>query len=781
MTKVDRRTVVAATLTTIALVGPARAITRTATVKKVKSASQDAKIGPIGKPVSRIDGPLKVRGKATFAAEFAMDRMLYASLVFSTISKGRIETLDTAQATKAAGVIAVMTHHNAPRMKPMLMMMGPGETNPKAGGGDSLAVLQDDRIHWNGQPIAVVLATSQEQADYAASLVGARYVAEPAVTTFAAAKAKPTETGEAMGQKLLVKVGDAESALKAAAVSVDETYRTPNQSHNAIEPHAATVAWKGDELIVHDASQAVTHTAATLAVMFGIEETKVHVTSPFVGGGFGGKMLWQHQVLAAAAAKLTDRPVRIALSREGVYRVIGGRSMTEQRVAIGAGKDGQFSAIIHTGTSTTTKRTKLAEAFMMAAMSSYTATSFSLDNQLAFMDVIANTQMRAPGGAVGTYALECAVDELADALRLDPIELRLRNMPEKNPISGTAFSSHNGDVAWRAGAKRFGWSKRNSVPGSTRDGEWMVGMGCAASSHPYVRMPGGAARLTLTRDGKARLEVAAHEMGMGTATVQTQVIAERLGLPIDNVTFAYGDSAFPGLVLAAGSQQTASMAATVLAVQTALVTALLKLVDSTSPLAGLAADQVSVQDAGLMKLDEPTRRESYKAILGRAGRAEISVEAESPPPTEMQQWSMHSQGGMFCEVRVNAITGEVRITRFLGSFDCGRVLNPKTAASQLRGGIIMGLGMALMEETQFDGRSGRIVNPSLAEYHVPVHMDVPEIDVMWTDIPDPHAPLGVHGIGELGITGTSAAVANAIYNATGKRIRDLPITLDKLM
>ena len=734
--------------------------------------------GLIGAPISRIDGPLKVQGAATFAAEFPLEGMVYASVAFSTVAKGRIATLDTAKAEAAPGVVLVMTYRNAPKMAPMPMSMGP---NQRAAGGDNLPVMQDDQIHWNGQPVAVVLAETQDQADHAQSLIHATYEAAPAVTSFDQAKANGTAAGTMMGHPLKLDIGDAAAALAAAPVSVDATYSTPDQNHNAIEPHGATLMWQGDELVVHDASQAVVHTAVSLAEIFGVEETKVRVTSPFVGGGFGAKMLWHHQVLGAAAAKLAGRPVRIALSREGVYRTVGGRPMTQQRVAIAANADGHFNAIIHTGTSTTTERTALAEGFMSPTMSSYKADSFSLDNQLAFMDIVPNTQMRAPGAAVGTFALECALDEMAVKLALDPIELRIRNEPDKDPTAGTAFSSRHVVEMWRAGAEKFGWSKRNPTPGAVREGEWLVGTGCAAGSHGYVRMPGGAARITLSKNGHAKVEIAAHEMGMGTSTAQTQVTAERLGLPFEQVSFVYGDSTLPGLVMGAGSQQTASIGASVGAAYRQLVTELLKLAGNDSPLAGLKPDEVVSLDGGLAKLDEPDRRESYASILARAGRDEMAVEADASTPTEGTKWSMQSHGAMFCEVRVNAVTGETRVSRFLGYFDCGRILNAKTAASQLRGGIIMGLGMALMEETQLDARNGRIMNPSLAQYHVPVQMDVPEIEVAWNDIPDPHAPMGAHGIGELGITGTAAAVANAIYNATGKRVRELPITLDKLM
>ena len=404
----------------------------------------------------------------------------------------------------------------------------------------------------------------------------------------------------------------------------------------------------------------------------------------------------------------------------------------------------------------------------------------ALDVEVAYLDMVANTFMRAPGEAVGTFALESAIDELATDMGIDPIELRLRNEPDKDPTTGAPFSSREVEKAYRDGAARFGWDARGA-PGSRREGEWLIGTGVATATYPYYRMPGGAARITLARDGHATIDIAAHDMGMGTATAQTQVAADRLGLAMEQVTFRYGDSTLPGTVMAGGSQQTAAIGASVMAAYRALVTELLKLAGNDSPLAGLDADAVVGVDGGLARIDDLAARESYASILSRAQRDEVVVEATPPAPLETMHWSMHSHGAMFCEVRVNAVTGEVRVSRFLGSFDCGRILNPKTAASQFRGGIIMGLGLALMEETQFDERSGRIMNPSLAEYHVPVHMDVPDIEVMWTDIPDPHTPMGARGVGEIGITGVGAAVANAVFNATGKRIRDLPITLDKLL
>jgi xanthine dehydrogenase YagR molybdenum-binding subunit len=731
------------------------------------------KHGLIGKPVSRIDGPLKVQGKARFAAEVPLPGLLYASLLYSTIARGRIATLETAEAEAAPGVALVMTYRNAPRIAPPPLMM----SAPKAGGASGLPIMRDAEIRWNGQPVALVLAETQEQADHAVSLIRVTYAGAPAVTSFDTAKAKARSPETILGEPSSIEIGDAETALKDAAFKVDLTYRTPRHNHNAIELHAATVAWNGDQLTVHDATQGVNATAWTLSQVFGVKEGQVRVLSPYVGG----KGLGDHQILAIAASRVSGRPVRILLSREGVYCVVGGRAATEQRVALGARPDGTLAALIHTGVVTTPTRTACQEQFSFPARHLYAASAIKVAQQVTDMDMVANGFMRAPGEAVGTHALECAIDELAEAMQLDPIELRRRIEPEKDPTSGTAFSSRHFVEAYRRGAERFGWDRRDPAPRSRREGDWLIGMGCATATYPYMRMPGGAARITLTADGRAIVQMASHEMGMGTATVQAQHAAARLGLEYEKVSFEYGDTSLPSGTLAGGSSQTASIAAAIIAVSEVLTKDLLKLAGNDSPLAGLKPDEVEPRDGGLYHISEPGRFESYVSILKRAHRDELVCEAKAPMPFEMWKYSMHSYGAQFCEVRVNAITGEVRVSRFLGSFDCGRILNAKTATSPFKGGIIMGLGLALSEETLFDERSGRIMNPSLAEYHVPVHMDVPAIEVIWTDIPDPHSPLGAHGIGEIGITGVGAAVANAVYNATGKRIRELPITLDKLM
>ena len=507
----------------------------------------------------------------------------------------------------------------------------------------------------------------------------------------------------------------------------------------------------------------------------------MRVLSPFVGGGFGGKGLWSHQILAAAASKLAGRPVRLVPSREGIYRLVGGRTTTVQRVALGASRDGRLDALIHSGVVAMTAHNNCPEQFTFPARHLYAARTFRLEQKVVDMDMVANTWMRAPGESVGTFALESAIDELAHDMKIDPIELRRRWEPERDPTTRSPHSSRHLVKAYADGAARFGWDKRDATPGRRRDGEWLLGMGVATATYPYYRFPGVKARLRLGADGRVTVSTAGHEMGMGTATVQAQHAADRLGVKLEDVSFEYGDSTLPAGAMAGGSSQTAGTVAAVAAAAESLLAQVLKLAGNDSPLAGLKTDDVVARDGGLGHAKDASRHESYASILARAKRDFVEAEEAGSMPMEQMKYSMHSTGAQFAEVGVNAVTGEVRVRRFLGSFDCGRILNPKTAASQFRGGIIMGMGLALSEETLFDPRSGRVMNPSLAEYHVPVHLDVPEIDVMWTDIPDRQAPLGARGIGEIGITGTAAAIANAVFNATGKRVRDLPITLDKLL
>jgi xanthine dehydrogenase YagR molybdenum-binding subunit len=731
----------------------------------------------VGQPVPRRDGALKVTGKARFAAEVPFDNLAFAALVYSPIARGNITSIETAEAEAAPGVLLVMTHKNAPRLKAPLMIIA----DAKGAAASNLPVMQDKKIRWNGEPVAVVVAQTQEQADHAAALVRATYAAEPAQTSFVDAKARAKPPANILGEPAKISIGDAETAFAKAVLRVDRTYTTPRYNHCAIELHGVTVAWNGDELIVHDATQMLHLTRSTLAAVFGLKEDKVRVLSPFVGGGFGNKAVWNHHVLACAAARLLGRPVRLVLSREGVFRATGGRTLSEQRVALGAKADGTLAALIHTGIAGMTDHNDCPEQFTFPARHLYAADTFLLSQAIAELDMVANTFMRAPGESIGTFALECALDELAEAMHVDPIELRRRLEPRQDPTSGLSFSSRHLLQAYERGAERFGWARRKAQPRALRDGDWLLGYGVATGTYPYYRMPGGAASITLINDGRAIVRMAAHEMGMGTATAQAQHAAERLGLPLEKVTFEYGDTNLPSGTLAGGSSQSASIIAAVTAASEELIKQLLKLAGNDSPLAGLKANQVETRNAGLCRREDPALYESYGSMLRRAGKAEFTCQASAPLPTEMLKYSMHSYCAQFCEVRVNEVTGETRVSRWLGSFDTGQIINPRTAASQFRGGIIMGLGLALTEETLFDERTGRIMNPSLAEYHLPVHLDVPEIDVIWTDIPDPHTPLGVRGIGEIGITGVGAAVANAVYNATGVRVRSLPITLDKLL
>lgn len=739
--------------------------------------------GVVGAQVSRVDGPVKVAGQARFAAEVALDGMCYATLVTSTIARGRIVKIDTAAAEAAPGVVLVMTHRNAPKMRAATRFT----ESMNAATNSNLTVMQDAEINYNGEPVAVVLADTQEQADFAASLIQVSYDKRPAVLDFDAEKQDAVAPPLIFVSPPEVKHGDAETALAGAPVSVDLLYRTPRHSHAAIEPHALTTAWSDDgSLVLHTCSQMLGGTRYNLAEVFGIKEEQIRVLSPFVGGGFGGKTLWSHEYVAIAAARLAGRPVRLALTREQVFRLTGFRTLTEQRMALGAREDGRLVALIHTGTTASVYHNAFPEQISFPARHMYAADTLLVGQKKVDLDTVANTSMRAPGESVATFAIESAIDELAEKLDMDPVELRVVNEPDKDPESGRPFSSRHAIEAWRMGAEAFGWNQRSAAPRTRRDGDWLIGMGCASGTYPFQQMPGGVARIRLSVDGRAVVQMASHEMGMGTATVQAQHAAARLGLPLADVTYEYGDTDLPAGTMAGGSSQTASIIATVAAASDELFTQLIRLAGNDSPLAGLKADEVEADEVeegrgGLRARVDPARFETYASILARAGRETVEAEGSSPMPTAPMKYSMHSFSAIFCEVRVNEETGETRVSRMLGSFDCGRILNGKTAASQFRGGMIQGLGLALTEELLFDTRSGRFMNPSMAEYHVPVHLDVPAIDVIWTDIPDPHSPLGARGVGEIGITGVGAAVANAIYNACGVRIRDLPLTLDKVL
>ncbi|MGI8469582.1 MAG: xanthine dehydrogenase family protein molybdopterin-binding subunit [Pyrinomonadaceae bacterium] len=738
------------------------------------------KHGYVGKPLSRVDGQLKVTGAATFSAEFKFENLAYAALVYSTIAKGKITKLDASEAEKSNGVLAVITFENAPKMKDPPTFSPGGQS--KGSAASDLPILQDEKIYWNGQPIAVVVAETQDRAERAAQLVKVEYETEDFKVSFDALKDEAEPPKDVLGEPSELEIGDAEDGLKKAEFKVDNIYRTPRYNHNAIEPHSTIAVWDEDGgLTVFDATQNLYGLKNTLAEIFALDVEKVRAVAPFVGGGFGGKgSMWNHTALCAAAAKVTKRPVNLAVSREGVFRIVGGRTVTEQRVALGANKDGKFISLIHSGTTGTTEHNNFPEQFTFPARHLYASPNLLVSQKVVCLDTVANTFMRAPGESIGTFALESAIDELAYELKIDPIQLRQINEPEKDPTKDTEFSMRNIVGTYKRGAEKFGW-KRNE-PRSQRSGKWLIGQGAATAYYPYYRMP-ATARVRILADGTAVVQAAAHEMGMGTATVQIQHAAERLGLPIEKVIFEYGDSNLPQSPVAGGSNQTASIVASVTAAIEKVFGELLALAgdDYDSPLANLKLKEIEARDGGLFSKTDVSKGETYESILKQVGQDYVEAEATSAAPTEMMKYSMGSYGAQFCEVRVNEESGETRVSRFLGSFDCGKILNPKTATSQFRGGIIMGIGMALTEETLFDERRGRITNPSLAEYHIPVNLDVPHIEIIYNDIPDEHTPLGAHGIGEIGITGVAAAVANAVFNATGKRIRELPITLDKLL
>lgn len=737
--------------------------------------------GYIGQPFDRVDGPLKVTGAARFTADFTLEHLTFGALVCSTIAKGRAIRIDAAAAKAVPGVLEVITHENAPRMKPPSLV---GITTTRAFAASNLLIFQDDRVHWNGQPVAVVVAETLEQAEYAASLVRVDYDVETARVSFDEFKAEATQPADIMGEPPEVAIGDVVKALAEADIAVDHVYRTPYYNHNAIEPHATIAKWGADgSLTVFDATQNVSGYRVSLAEVFGIGPDAVQVIALFVGGGFGGKMgFWSSTILCAAAAQVVGRPVKLALSREDVYRVVGGRTLAEQRVALGSRDDGHLTALVQTCTTVTPAHARYAEQCTFPARHFYAADTIFVGQTVVDLDMVANNWMRAPGESIGTFALESAIDELAYALSIDPIALRRVNEPAKDPTKGRAFSSRHLLDAYTRGAARFDWSGRRAEPRSERDGPWLIGRGVATAYYPVFRLQ-ASARVRISADGTALVQAAANEMGMGTATAQIQHAADRLGLAIDKVSFQYGDSRLPDSPMAGGSCQLVSVTAAVQAATDKALRELFALArqDGQSPLVGLKYEQVEARAGGLFRTDDASVGSPYASILRQANREHVEANAQSGQPLELYKYSMASYGAQFCEVRVNEDSGEVRVSRWLGSFDCGRVVNPKTVVSQLRGGIIMGIGMALSEETLFDARTGRIMNPSLAEYHVPVHLDVPHIDIVYNDIPDEHTPLGAHGVGEIGIVGVAAAIANAIFNATGKRIRQLPITLDRLL
>jgi xanthine dehydrogenase YagR molybdenum-binding subunit len=732
----------------------------------------------VGSPLTRIDGTAKVCGTAAYAGDFDGPRLAYALLVQSTIARGRITRIVSEHAASAPGVLLVMTHANAPRLPEAAQ-----KANPPA--ERALSLLQDNVVRYNGEPIAVIVAETPEQARYAAMLLDVAYDEETPALDFDAGKASAYKPDKLIHAEADASWGDTDAALRDAAVQHAATYITPMESHNPMEPHATLAAWQGDTLVVHDATQGVAGVRRALSKKLGIAEDKVHVISPYVGGGFGCKgSSWSHVALAAMAAREVHRPVKLALERTQMFGPVGYRPRTEQRIVLGADRDGKLVAIRHDVISTTSTFEDWTESSAVVTRMLYACPNVSTTHRLIKLNLGTPTFQRAPGESTGTYALEAAMDELAYRLNIDPLQLRLRNYADKDPQTGKPFSSKALDECYRSAAERFGWSRRNAEPRSMRDGDQLIGWGMATATYPAHRLPANAL-VRLMPDGSALVRCCTQDIGTGTYTIIAQVVADTLGLPVARIKVELGDSTFPEAPVSGGSMTAASVTPAVQAAaqQVRERLAALAVADEASPLGGNGADDLDAGDGWLMLRADPAKREPFAAIIARNGGAPIEATANAKlSEDDEKRYAMHSFGAVFAEVSVDPALGEVRVRRVVATYDVGQLLNAKTAHSQLVGGIVWGIGMALTEETLVDPRSGRVVNANLAQYHVPVNGDVPDIDVTFVGVPDMRCnPLGARGIGEIGITGVAAAIANAVYHACGKRVRDLPITPAKLL
>ncbi|MCW2638394.1 MAG: xanthine dehydrogenase molybdopterin binding subunit [Dactylosporangium sp.] len=689
----------------------------------------------VGTALDRLDGPDKVRGAAIYAFEWRVHRPAYLYPLQATIAAGCVTGVDTAAATAEPGVLAVLTHHNAPRLA--------------ATGDSELAVLQSDEVAFRGQFVGGVVAETAEIARHAASLVRLEY-AERAHDIelrpdrddlYAPAQ---LSTGDPADTAL----GDVDAALASAAVSLDATYTTPMYHHNPMEPHATIAIWTDDGLTLYLSTQGAHWIRATVAELFGLDPPRVRVISPHVGGGFGSKIFANPDVVLAAMAaqRVAGRPVKLALTRQQMFSQVRYRTPTVQRIRLGADDGGRLTAIAHDVVAQTAKIKEFGEHAAVCSRNMYAAPHRRTTHRLAALDVPVPTWMRAPGEAPGMFALESAMDEMAIACGLDPIEFRIRNEPSVNPETGAPFSSRNLVACLREGARRFGWERRDPTPLARRDRGWLVGTGVAASTYPVFRLPGNAATIRVGRDGRYAVLIGAADLGTGTWTALTQIAADALEVTVDDVDLHIGDTALPMACTAGGSSGINSWGSTIVEAARTLRARLRSEHGGTAPAEG------------------------------------FEVTAEMPDNPDSERFSMHSFGAQFAEVRVHEDSGEVRVPRLLGVFAAGRIINPKTARSQLLGGMTMGLSMALHEHSVVDPRFGHVVNHDLAEYHIATNADVGSIEAYWVDEDDPYVnPMGAKGLGEVGIVGTAAAIANAAHHATGIRVRDLPITLDKLL
>jgi xanthine dehydrogenase YagR molybdenum-binding subunit len=727
----------------------------------------------IGTPTSRIDGRAKVTGAAKYAGEFNTSGLAYGSVFASAIAKGRIARIDTSDALRVEGVLDVLTHLKRPSMA----SAASAYTDDVAPEGSPFRPLYDDRILFSGQPIALVLAEEWEIARFAASLVRVEYQEEEHATDLQARRDRAFEVDRPQPR------GNADKAFAAAAIRHEAEYFVPMEHHNPMELFASTVLWDGGgKLTVYDKTQGVQNVQRYLCNVFEMKPDDLRVMSPFVGGAFGSGLRPQYQaVLAVLGARALQRSVRLVLTRQQLYG-LGYRPATIERLAIGADKGGTLAAITHEAIAVTSQYEEFARNDTAWSGLLYKCANANYVHKLARLDLPTPCDMRAPGAASGVYALECAMDELAVALKIDPLQLRLRCYSDRDQNEDVPYTSKRLRECYRRGAEAFGWDKRSPEPRSMRDGTELVGWGMATGVWEALQMP-TAARLVLSANGHAEVACATSDIGTGTHTIMAQVTADMLGVPLDNVTVKLGDSTLPQAPVEGGSWTAASVSHAIARTAEEMRKELLRLAKAMpqSPLAKAGPDDVVLADGKLASRKEARRAVSVADVMRHSGVDRIEREAMAEFKDDPSH-ARNTHSAIFAEVKVDEQLGVVRVTRVVNAVAAGRILNTKTAASQISGGVVWGIGMALHEETLVDHRFGRIMNANLAEYHVPVNADVQDIEVIFVDEPDDIVnPLGIKGVGEIGIVGVAAAVANAVYHATGTRVRDLPITLDKVV
>jgi xanthine dehydrogenase YagR molybdenum-binding subunit len=729
----------------------------------------------IGTPTSRIDGRAKVTGAAKYAGEFQAPNLAHAAVVTSTISKGRIATIDAGRARSVPGVLDVLTHDNRPKMastdKGYQDDIAPEQGAP-------FRPLYDDAIKFNGQPIAVVVAEDWETARFAASLVRVAYEEQAHKTDLHA------EAGNAFAiEKPERPRGNAAKALAGAAVRHEAAYFIPAEYHNPMELFGATVVWEeGGKLTVYDKTQGVQNVQRYVCGVFGLKNDDVRVMSPYVGGAFGSGLRPQYEVvLATLAALQLKRAVRLVLTREQMYG-LSFRPATIERLALGASAGGTLEAITHEAIATTSQYEDFFSNDTGWSELLYTCANTKFEYKLAKLDVATPGDMRAPGAATGVYALECAMDELAVALKLDPIELRLRCYSDHHQKHGLPYSSKQLKECYSRGAAAFGWSKRSAEPRSMRDGSDLVGWGMATGVWEALQKP-FTTRMVLSGNGHAEVSCATSDIGTGTYTVMAQVAADALGLPIENISVRLGDSSLPMAQVEGGSWTATSLAHAIVNAADEVRQELLALAQKMpgSALAGVKPGEIVLADGMIADAKDSSRSISIADAM-RHGKVDRIEKERSSDFKEDDKHAHNTHSATFVEVKVDEQLGVIRVTRAVCAVAAGRILNTKTAASQILGGVVWGIGMALHEEALTDHAFGRIMNANIAEYHVPVNADIHDIEVIFVDEPDKTInPMGLKGVGEIGIVGVAAAVANAVHHATGRRIRDLPITLDKLV